>query len=293
MPKRELNTQYVKDVSKGFKIIFDNALKLINKDYERICTIVEANTATVDYSWMADLPSMREWIGDRELKTLSAWNYSIRKKDWESSIKVPRDVIEYDNLGIVKPQIISLADGVWDHYCELVYGLLEKNETCYDGKKFFAKDHSVGSTTFSNLGNLELNKENFNATVAEMGRIANENGRSLKIRPNLIIVPTELEATAEELFKSDTINGSTNTLKGKVDILVCDDLSNKKAWYLLDVRRAIKPLILQINQEPRFAAMDSLTDEAAFMRKEFRYGVDTQDNAGYGLWQLAYANLPS
>ncbi len=36
--------------------------------------------------------------------------------------------------------------------------------------------------------------------------------------------------------------------------------------------------------------MDKETDENVFMRKEYIYGVDARLNAGYGLWQLAYAS---
>src|SRR5690606_29970273 len=37
-------------------------------------------------------------------------------------------------------------------------------------------------------------------------------------------------------------------------------------------------------------AKDNPTDERVFDQKEFRYGVDMRCNAGYGLWQLAYAS---
>ena len=36
--------------------------------------------------------------------------------------------------------------------------------------------------------------------------------------------------------------------------------------------------------------MSSVTDEAVFNRREFRYGVDGRANTGVGLWQLAYAS---
>jgi phage major head subunit gpT-like protein len=62
------------------------------------------------------------------------------------------------------------------------------------------------------------------------------------------------------------------------------------AWYVLDLSRAIKPLIFQKRRDYQFVAMDKPDDEAAFSRKEYRYGVDARVNAGYGLWQLAYAS---
>jgi phage major head subunit gpT-like protein len=36
--------------------------------------------------------------------------------------------------------------------------------------------------------------------------------------------------------------------------------------------------------------MDSSTDQNVFMKKQFLYGVDCRDNAGFGLWQMAYGS---
>lgn len=294
MPRRVLDAAYMESVSKGFQTVFNDALNTQNSDYLKIATDIHANTVTVDYSWLADMPSMREWVGDRTLNELAAWNYTISKKDWEASIKVKRDVIEYDNLGIVKPRIIDLAAAVPEHYNSMVFGLLESNGDCYDGKKFFAADHQVKGQNFSNLSNLELTEENYEKTVAEMGRLIKDNGNPLRIKPNLIVVPPELKAKAKELFLAEKkANGASNPLYKEVEILVCYELTKKKTWYLLDTSRAVKPIVLQKNKEAQFVAQDKPDDEAAFMRKEFRYGVDTEDNAGYGLWQMAYKNAPT
>lgn len=63
-----------------------------------------------------------------------------------------------------------------------------------------------------------------------------------------------------------------------------------QAWFLLDTSRIMKPLILQKRKNYSFVTMDSEKDENVFMRKEYIYGVDARLNAGYGLWQLAYAS---
>lgn len=61
-------------------------------------------------------------------------------------------------------------------------------------------------------------------------------------------------------------------------------------WFLLDCSRPLKPYIFQERQKPNFAAMTLPNDEAVFMRKEFRYGVDARGAAGYAFWQLAHAS---
>lgn len=62
------------------------------------------------------------------------------------------------------------------------------------------------------------------------------------------------------------------------------------AWYLLDTSRVMKPIILQTRKAYNFISLDRETDENVFMRREYVYGVDARLNAGYGLWQLAYAS---
>lgn len=61
-------------------------------------------------------------------------------------------------------------------------------------------------------------------------------------------------------------------------------------WYLLDVSRPIKPFIFQKRRDYTPISMVDASDEAVFMRKEFRYGVDARVNVGYGLWQQAFAS---
>lgn len=61
-------------------------------------------------------------------------------------------------------------------------------------------------------------------------------------------------------------------------------------WYLLDVTKPVKPLILQMRRNYAFVSMDKADDEAVFMQKLFRYGVDARLNVGYGLWQLAWGS---
>ncbi|KUY91614.1 MULTISPECIES: Mu-like prophage major head subunit gpT family protein, partial [unclassified Burkholderia] len=61
-------------------------------------------------------------------------------------------------------------------------------------------------------------------------------------------------------------------------------------WYLLDMTRIVKPIILQQRKPYNFVAMDQETDEVVFSAKTYRYGVDARCNVGFALWQLAYAS---
>lgn len=59
------------------------------------------------------------------------------------------------------------------------------------------------------------------------------------------------------------------------------------AWYLLDTSRSLKPLIYQERMKPSFTSMTKEDDEQVFMADEYRYGVRSLCNVGFGFWQLA------
>lgn len=61
-------------------------------------------------------------------------------------------------------------------------------------------------------------------------------------------------------------------------------------WYLLDLTKQVKPLIFQNRQAARFAALDNPDDPNVFMRKEFIYGADARNTAGFGFWQTAFGS---
>jgi phage major head subunit gpT-like protein len=61
-------------------------------------------------------------------------------------------------------------------------------------------------------------------------------------------------------------------------------------WFLLDVSRAIKPIILQVRKEPQFVAKDDPKDDRVFMNKEFVYGADLRCAVGFGFWQMAWGS---
>ncbi len=61
-------------------------------------------------------------------------------------------------------------------------------------------------------------------------------------------------------------------------------------WFLLDLSRPIRPLIVQIRKEPEFVAVIDPNSDNVFKRKDYYYGVDDRKNVGFGLWQLAYGS---
>ncbi|WP_281825597.1 Mu-like prophage major head subunit gpT family protein [Jannaschia rubra] len=64
-------------------------------------------------------------------------------------------------------------------------------------------------------------------------------------------------------------------------------------WYLMDTSRAIKPMIWQEREAYDFQYLMDRNDTRVFMTDQYLYGVRARVNAGFGLWQLAYASNAS
>lgn len=67
----------------------------------------------------------------------------------------------------------------------------------------------------------DLTKANFLSARVAMTTMKGDTGRILGLRPNILMVSPQLEETANALMKADQIAGSTNTVKGLAEVVVC------------------------------------------------------------------------
>jgi len=289
-----INQQTIQALTTNFKTVFNKAFDETKPQYPLVAMEVPSVASDENYAWLGELPSMREWVGERVIQNLTAHSYTIKNKDYESTIAVKKNDIQDDRIGIYKPLIQDLAQSAKLHPDELVFGLLAQGFTkkCYDGKPFFAEDHPfIEGKTQSNKGTKKLSHTSYGEARAKMMAIKGSNNKSLKIIPDLLVVAPQNEAIAREILFTDQINGTTNIYKDTAELLVSPELADyPDQWYLLCTKRAIKPLVFQNRQAPNFVAMTNESDDNVFFRKEYIYGVDSRCNAGYGLWQLAYGS---
>lgn len=115
-----------------------------------------------------------------------------------------------------------------------------------------------------------------------------EFGRSSREHPNEIAV--EVLAANPRCYDGKTLFANDHPVldaKGK-DVGVSNDMGGTgPAWYVMDLTRAIKPMVFQKRRDYAFRALTDLNDSQVFMTDDFLMGVDARVNAGAGLWQLA------
>lgn len=123
-------------------------------------------------------------------------------------------------------------------------------------------------------------------------------GWDTKVHPDMLLfqmikdavsTPSKVVCYDGQPFFSDShpvgLAGNANSAAANVA-----SSGNGPYWFVIDASRAIRPFIFQLRREYAVSRMSSVTDEAVFNRREFRYGVDGRANTGVGLWQLAYAS---
>ncbi len=288
-----ISSQNMRGIYVAFNTLFNKAFAETSPLVDKVATVTPSTTDAETYAWLGDIPGMREWAGDREIQNLSNSDYTIKNKDFELTVGVPRNAIEDDKIGLYNPSIQMLGQSAALHPDELVFELLKGGfeNNCYDGKPFFSTEHLVGKKKVSNKGTAKLTPESYIAARSAVMSITNSKGRPLKLVPNLLVVPPALEGMARKILLADQIDGTTNTMKGTAEPLVVPDLAGAdSSWYLLCTLKPIKPLIFQQRQKAKFVSKTDEKDDNVFMSKQYLYGADSRGNAGFGFWQMAFGS---
>ncbi len=129
----------------GWKSDFQTGLTGVETQHTKIATAINSTTKSNTYGWLGKFPRLREWIGDRQLKSIKEHSYSIVNKKFESSVSVERDDIEDDEVGIYSPLFQEMGRAAEEHPDEMVFDLLAAGTStlCYDGQNYFDTDHPV------------------------------------------------------------------------------------------------------------------------------------------------------
>lgn len=291
-----VNQQALNGLNVSYSTAYNKAFSEIKTDYQKIATTIPSATAETNYKWLGQFPQMREWIGERELQSMEAYDYVIRNRKFEMSVSVPRDDIEDDQYGIYGAYFAGMGQAAAEFPDELVFEAAMNGFTsiCYDGKPFFSTEHMSGKynlKTTSNLSHAKLSAESYEIARASMMNLIGDQGKSLNIVPDLLVVSPAEEKTARLILKADQINGTTNVLKDTAEILVTTRFAAKPhMWMLLCTKKPLKPFIFQERRKIKMTALNRDTDENVFMNDTFIWGCDGRSNAGYGFWQMAYGS---
>jgi len=298
----------------GMRTEFMTSFEAAEKQYLNIATEIKSTKSEETYPWLGAVPKMREWKDERTPQGLLEHNFTVPNRDFEASIAVDRNAIEDEQYGQIEIRTKELSVEAVRFFDELVYTLIPegvnttgsagslfdgKTVSCYDGKAFFATNHSEGNSgTHSNKGSTALSVSALQSAITVMRKFKTDQGKPAGVRPNIIVVPPDLEWTAKKLINSpaDPSEGTTtafnavNTIYKGLTVVVNDYLVDTNNWYLFDTRSVVKPIILQLRKAPMFSQLTDGT-ESEFMRKKLYFGVDWRGAAAFGDWRRGYASI--
>lgn len=295
-----VNAQNLTAVFINLKTIFNKAFEAAPSQWQETTMLVPSGSSQNDYGWLSRFPRMRKWLGDKVIKSLAAFKYTIVNDDWETTVEVDRNDIEDDQIGIYAPMAQEAGFSSKQLPDEIDADL--KNGAfagiCYDGQYFYDTDHPVAGASVSNKGTAALSAATTAAAAASYGAartaimsITDDEGRPLALIPDVLEVPPALEATARLICESDKLTDqSPNPWKGTAEVLVNPRLTSSTAWFLHVTNRPLKPFVFQQRKAPVFVSQTDMNADNVFMRKNYLFGAEARCAGGYGLWQMSYGS---
>lgn len=295
-----VNKSTIMAVFTSIKTTFNNAFDAAPSQWQKTAMLVPSGSGQNDYAWLSNFPKMRKWIGDKVIKALSAFKYTIVNDDFEATVEVDRNDIEDDNLGIYAPQAQMAGFSAKQLPDEIVADL--KNNAfankCYDGQYFYDTDHPVKGASVSNKGTAALSaatvalaKASYGAARTAIMSLTDDEGRPLALIPNVLEVPPALEEVGRMLTTYDKLeDDKPNPYKGTAELIVNPRLTSTTAWFLHCTTMPVKPFFYQERKAPVFVEQTNPEADDVFNRKKYKFGAEARAAGGYGFWQMSFGS---
>jgi phage major head subunit gpT-like protein len=292
-----VNRAVLHDVFTNLKTTFHKAFDAAPSLWEKIAMKVTSTGSQNDYAWLSNFPRMRKWVGDKVIKALEGFHYSIVNDDFEATVSVRRNDIEDDTLGIYGPQAQMAGFSAKQLPDEIVFDLVNQgfSALCYDGQYFFDTDHPVAGASVSNKGAKALSAATLAAAQGSYGaartalrKMRDDEGRPLNITPNVLLVPPALGDTARLLMTTERLeDGKPNPYRGTAEVVESAHLTSDTAWFLLDTTKPVRPFLYQERKAPVFVQQTDMSADDVFTRGEYKFGAEARAPGGYAYWQKA------
>jgi len=312
--ERDLYTR----VRTNFNLAFDaDASSPIYNVWRKICFATKTTGKTDRYPFSLPLNDMEEWTDERKFEDLEYDDFSLSNTDFEKSIKIHRNEIEDDALGMAMGRARELGQVAARHPQIRMTALINEHMTGtagtyivgFDGVTLFNTAHTWQSGYTTSQDNLRGSATAHQGKMDTTYGLANLQGawttlssgfknhqqRVMTQVPTVCVVSSSVYfAAAEYLHSRDlaytttatvTTRGTKNIINRLGIELLHDPHLTTGYWYLAATGDAFgRPVLWQERQGARLAAQDTNASDSVFLRNEYRYGVDTRDAIAPMFW---------
>lgn len=304
----QITPQTLLDLNRQFNFDFQRGFQGRSRIWDKRAVQVPSSTFESVYGWLAELPEMRKWVGDRIVKNLVGRAYTLKNDPWELTIGVDRRAIEFDQIGQYSMRFAMMGESAAGWKDKLVTDAQIANGLCFDGQNFYDTDHpvnpddSTAGVYINSYTSTLLTVDNFWTMCSNMMGFKGENGLPLEVTPTVLEVSPKLGKKGAEVLKAalyaqavKNVAGAENVaaaavnnpIPGLVDMtLVINPRfagSHDDYWYIHSTNR-LHPFLLQVVKDPAAPiALTNPNDHNVFWQREYIWGVDADGAAGYTL----------
>jgi phage major head subunit gpT-like protein len=286
-------------LEKGLKAEFNRAYAAMvgedpySKLFAALATRVPSNSNQEKYGFLGDVPSVKEWIGDKTYGALEDYDYTIKNKDFYTAIGIDRNELDDDQMGIVRPRIQMMVQRIRQYQGKLIANLIINgaSNNAYDSNAYFADRTSPNDNLLAGNGTTVANlKTDIYAARAAMMQFESDEGEVLGLQMDTIVCPPELEgAMYEAVFSSSGVTASStaantaNPINTWIkNVIVLPNASDADDWYGFATGFPIKPFIYQARKEP----VPVLDDTSVKRNRHLGFSAEMRGNAGYGMFHM-------
>jgi len=277
----------------GFRALYKQGFENAAPTYPDWCQVVNSTGDTETYVLVDGLPQMREWVGERHVKNLRAFDYSLRNRNWEMTVSVHRNLFEDDQIGVIKPRFVGMGAAARLHPDKLFADLLSNGFSTgkgYDKVAFFSASHPLDGAVQSNLVSGALASDMLNDGIKLLRQMKNYAGEPIDVFAYggdlTLMVGPALESTARALVLAEYGDGGKSNMDFNRARLKVNNRITGNAWFLGVAGGPIRPFIHQVRRQPEVIAKDQPSDDCVFTRNEVEYGADGRWEMGYGMYQM-------
>lgn len=277
---------------------------------------IESDQAQEEHKWLGMNPTMREWIGGRNVHGLRDQGFIITNKPYESTLAVPLTDIRRDKTGQVMARANSLGNAFSRHGAGLLSTLILDGETkdCYDGQFFFDTDHSehesgnqsndisvdISALPTSQHGSVtapavEEMQQVILQGIQQMLGFKDDRGEPMNENANsfMVMVPVPLWTTAVAAVTMKQLSGGqSNILSQMAAFNIAVQANPRLTWtdkiviFRVASDDGVKPFIRQ-SEKPLSVKSQAEGSAEEFYNDRWVFGLDYNGNVGYGFWQHA------
>lgn len=194
--------------------------------------------------------------------------YKVAKKGGTETISL--ETIANDDVGLIRRIPLALATAAGRTLYEFVYDFLASNALIYDGLALFVAGHA-------NLGTAALDATSFAAArlaIKQQTELTSNKRLGLTLRH--LVVPSELEETAFNLFVRNTNQDETFVQSRKPTVHVVDYWTDANNWYATTDNAQVPLIELGFyggREEPELFVQDSPTQGSLFSNDQIKYKI--------------------